>query len=852
MPRSGARILVFLIVAVVAGFLAWLGHDPLRHPGAGEPVFWPLAGFGAVALVYLSPKLWPSVVIGLVTGTLAVVVGIAQTPVNFAGLAAGLCESLLVALLLRRLRPRSALEERLMDTPRVLASVLAASMLASVVFAVAGGASGERAAISLWGEFVRNHLLALLLVSPCLVVYISRRELLGQLREFRRNLEWLLQLGATTVLSALLFLTNDHLFPSMLLVLPLIWGALRLGPLRSTASLLVGALIITVGTNRGMGRIAAFDSSREGLITLQSSVAVMALAVIFTTISARLREQTVALLAQRTADLNEAERLAGLGSSRWYPATGRATWSDGLHLVLGTDPEKDVPGTETYMRRVHPEDRERVAADIAALTQDDGRAQTTEYRIVRPDGEVRDVVLRMIAERNRAGGLQYVFFTVQDVTEARSAAARVSQAHAELTAVLNAVTGTAILGTEGKNGKISFFNVGAERLFGYRAEEVIGKITTLELHDQKVLGGSDPRRLTAAGIERNGTYSGQRIFARKDGSTFPGQLTVTAQDGADGKLIGFIGVVTDLTSVLRTQEELAESEKRFRLAFDTAPMGMAMVSLSSTQPGRFLRVNDALSEFAGMGPAELLRATVGDLLEDPEHYEQSQDNLLRLKSGELDTVTTVRRLNRPDGAERWGRVSASAVRPGGDREPYLILLIEDITARKELTDRLQHEAAHDSLTGLPNRLHLHRQLERELRERHSGYVAVLYLDLDGFKAVNDTQGHGAGDELLVQVADRIAASVRASDVVARLGGDEFAVLCPGIPDAETALQTARRVLAVLSKEFDLSETRARVGASIGVAVAVDGDTGPELLHAADQAMYEAKRAGKGAVRLSLR
>jgi diguanylate cyclase (GGDEF)-like protein len=99
----------------------------------------------------------------------------------------------------------------------------------------------------------------------------------------------------------------------------------------------------------------------------------------------------------------------------------------------------------------------------------------------------------------------------------------------------------------------------------------------------------------------------------------------------------------------------------------------------------------------------------------------------------------------------------------------------------------------------------------------------------------------------MQVADRIAASVRSSDVVARLGGDEFAVLCAGVPDIETAMRIGRSVLASVSREFDLSETRARVGASIGVAVAVDGDTGPELLHAADQAMYEAKRAGKGTV-----
>ncbi|WP_246572610.1 PAS domain-containing protein [Kineosporia corallincola] len=198
-------------------------------------------------------------------------------------------------------------------------------------------------------------------------------------------------------------------------------------------------------------------------------------------------------------------------------------------------------------------------------------------------------------------------------------------------------------------------------------------------------------------------------------------------------------------------------------------MGMAVVSLGAADPGRFLRVNDALCEFAGVGEGQLVGARVGDFLGDPEHLEQAMGNLAELIAGNVDAVTAERHLFRADGGERWGRVSASAVRPDGDRDPSLILLVEDITARKELT------------------------------ERH-----------------------------------------------------EFAILCPGVPDAATAIRIGHEVLAALSREFDLSRTRARVGASIGVAVAADGDTGPDLLHAADQAMYAAKRSGKGAVRLNTR
>nr|WP_269329064.1 sensor domain-containing diguanylate cyclase [Kineosporia babensis] len=848
----GARTIVFLATALAALGFSWMGLEPLRNPGAGQPAWWPLAAFGAALLVYSPSRWWPAIVAGIALGSTTSVLVLSQTVVNYAGLTAGLCENLLVAVLLRRLRPRQALEERLIDAVRVLICLLVASTVASVVFALLGS-PGDRTALGLWSEFVRNHVLALMLIGPCLVVHLSRGEVLAQLRDHRRNLEWLAQLAATMSVAALLFLTYQRVVSSTLLVLPLIWGATRLGALRATISLLASALIITLGTNHGLGRIALLDRSAEELLTLQTALATLSLVVIATSISARLRERATNLLRQRTQDLNTAERLAGLGSVRWDPTTDAQAWSDGLHLLLGADPAKVRPSAAVYDTFVHPEDLPRVRADGERIRNDMGNAEALEYRIVRTDGDVRTVAIQTVIERAPGGVRDQVFATVQDVTQARAAAAEVTKAHAELAAVLNAVTGTAILGTNGKDGRISFFNIGAERMFGYRAEEVIGRMRALDLHDQADFDGQDPGEEILAAVRAHGTYSAQRNFVRQDGSRFPGQLTITSHQGSDDRPLGFIGVITDLTGVLQAQEELAESEKRFRLAFDTSPMGMAVVSLAPAEPGRFLRVNDALCEFAGVGEAVLLGSTVGDFLGDGEHLQEAMANLVAMMNGSRDSVTVDRHLYRPDGGERWGKVSASAVRPGRGRDPYLILLVEDITARKALTERLQHEAAHDSLTGLPNRLHLHRQLERELQERDSGgSVAVLYLDLDGFKAVNDSQGHGAGDELLVQVADRIAASVRSGDVVARLGGDEFAVLCPGIPDVETAMRTGRRILAALSLEFDLSQTRARVGASIGVAVAVEGDTGPELLHAADQAMYAAKREGKGVVRLNAR
>ncbi|WP_285600956.1 sensor domain-containing diguanylate cyclase [Kineosporia sp. NBRC 101731] len=850
MPTLAVRSLTLIATALVAAVLGWAGLDPLYDPEAGEPVWWPLSGFGAVLLVFGSRSLWPWMVGGLAAGATPVVLLYELNTVNVAGLVAGLCETLMIALLLRRARPRSAQDESLMDTVRVLACVLAGSAVASVVFAVIGS-SGDRTIMSLWSEFARNHLLGLMVVSPCLAVSVSREELLVLLRNRRANLEWLAQIAVTAAAAALVFLTHQHLVGATILVLPLLWCSLRLGPLRTMAALVLVVTTAGIGTGHGPAQIAARESGTEGFMALQLSLGVLCLTAMVTSMAARLRERTMQLVHERTGDLNKAEQIAGIGSARWNPITGRTTWSEGLHLLLGTDPQQVRPSPEEYLTHIHPDDLERVTVDVGELAQR-GEATTLEYRIVRTDREVRDVVLRSLAERRPGGNVSDVFTIVQDVTQARAADAALKRVHDELTAVLNAVTGTAIMGTSGPHGIISFFNVGAENLFGYRADEVIGTMDAWGVHapgdlDRRDGTGADQRELIMEALARDGTYSGQHTFLRQDGSTFPGHLTITVQRLSDGTPRGFIGAITDLTSVLNARENLAESENRFRLAFDTSPMGMAIVSLSAADPGRFLRVNEALCEFAGVSAEYLLASGIGDFLRDDEHWEESMANLTDMMTGRRDTLVVERRLRRPAGGHHWGRLSVSAVRPDGDRDAYLIVLVEDITARMELTEQLQHEAAHDSLTGLPNRLHLHRQLDRELRERRTGYVAMLYLDLDGFKAVNDSQGHGAGDELLMQVADRIAASVRSSDVVARLGGDEFAVLCAGVPDIETAMRIGRSVLAAISREFDLSETRARVGASIGVAVAVDGDTGPELLHAADQAMYEAKRAGKGTV-----
>lgn len=185
-------------------------------------------------------------------------------------------------------------------------------------------------------------------------------------------------------------------------------------------------------------------------------------------------------------------------------------------------------------------------------------------------------------------------------------------------------------------------------------------------------------------------------------------------------------------------------------------------------------------------------------------------------------------------------------------QPALLASLRDITARKKDLERLHHQATHDALTGLPNRTAFDRYLQRAIKraQRQGQLVAVLFLDLDGFKKINDTFGHVVGDQLLHQVAHRIKKELRAADILARLGGDEFTICLEGLESPDGAAVAADKILHHLRRPFDLGEDQAiRISTSIGISLYPENGTTPlELLQCADRAMYEAKNAGRNTLR----
>jgi diguanylate cyclase (GGDEF)-like protein/PAS domain S-box-containing protein len=291
----------------------------------------------------------------------------------------------------------------------------------------------------------------------------------------------------------------------------------------------------------------------------------------------------------------------------------------------------------------------------------------------------------------------------------------------------------------------------------------------------------------------------------------------------------------------RTSNELSEAEERFRRAFDDSQVGMALVSTT----GRFQRVNRALCDITGYRKDELVGKTFGEITH-PDDIEADLEALRELVEGERYGYRTEKRYIHAGGHPVWISLNVSPIYDGEGPPSYLIAQVEDISDRKESEERLTRQALHDSLTGLPNRTLFSDRVRMASSRRGVRGFAIVYLDLDGFKLVNDTLGHAAGDQVLVEVARRLEPLLRVGDTLARLGGDEYALLCEEVGDEEVRA-IADRVIEAMAEPIEVQGRAITQAASIGIALySADGTpTEPDqMLGEADLAMYRAKAAGK--------
>ncbi len=297
----------------------------------------------------------------------------------------------------------------------------------------------------------------------------------------------------------------------------------------------------------------------------------------------------------------------------------------------------------------------------------------------------------------------------------------------------------------------------------------------------------------------------------------------------------------------RALEYARISEDRFRNSFEHAPIGMALVGLD----GRWLRVNAALCALTEYSELELLSRTFQDVTH-PDDVDADLPNVADLLSGAIAAYEMEKRYITASGETVWVLLSASLVRDRDGQPMHFVSQILDITDRKRAESEVRYLADHDALTGLWNRRRFEEQLDGELArgKRYGHTAALLVIDLNHFKQINDTYGHKAGDEALVHVACAMTARVRATDFVARLGGDEFAILMPHVSAGETGELVATFLAAICSTPLEFAGHEIKIEASAGTTVLPlrDHDTSDEAMVRADSDMYASKPAKGGRTR----
>jgi diguanylate cyclase (GGDEF)-like protein/PAS domain S-box-containing protein len=395
-------------------------------------------------------------------------------------------------------------------------------------------------------------------------------------------------------------------------------------------------------------------------------------------------------------------------------------------------------------------------------------------------------------------------------------------------------------------GNISFWNAAAEKIFGYSAAEVMGK----ELHTfiapavyyeafKKVFG-----HFIATGEGAMVGKTRELVALRKGGSEFPVELALGSVK-LKQRWFG-VGIARDITERKNAQEMLRENESRLIDMFENLSSGVAIYHYSPEQQSfTFTAFNRAAERIENMHRADLIGKNVLEVFPGMAEF------------GLLDVF---RRVWKSGKAEHFPVTYYQEGLISGWRENYvyklpngeIVSIYDDVTKEKQAEERMLYMAHYDALTGLPNRALFSDRLQQALvkAKRGNTLAALMFIDLDKFKPVNDDLGHDVGDLLLKEVAKRMLNCMRESDTVSRIGGDEFVVLLPAIETGQDALKIAEKILYAINLPFELAGHTINISSSIGVAVYPEhGADGKLLTKNADIAMYFAKNGGRNNVKL---
>ncbi len=512
---------------------------------------------------------------------------------------------------------------------------------------------------------------------------------------------------------------------------------------------------------------------------------------------------------------------------------------DGM-LVYGNPAAVRAVGAETMEQCygwpvsafVHPDDMPGVAERISQLREHGQIAEHGDLRIIGLNGDVRYMdVVSVLTTWNGRPAHQVI---MRDLSERRAA-----EAAARYRASLVAHVSDAIIGIDSE-GRIDSWNEAAEAIYGWSEQEVVGRPLA------SIVSGSETD--SASAIER-----GERVHVRRDGTPVPVRVSLDPLLDSAGQPTGWVVVCTELTDARRAEQGRRAAEERYSAVVSSLSEGVVVFDAAGT----VCASNDAAARLLGRrltsehGHAVFAGSSIAIRNDGLPLPSSAFPHELALATGEPQDEVVIGVIG-DSGRRQWLLMSARVLSPEeGSDQPMVVCSFTDITERKAAEAQLHWLAYHDQLTGLTNRAFALTQLGQALltSRLHGIGIAVMSIDLDRFKMVNDSLGHAIGDEVLVGLANRLKVAVRGGDIVSRLAADEFMVVCRNVTDTEMAATLAQELCRVLAEPLAISLGREiSLTASAGVVFTGEQDGSPEdLLQRADLAMFDAKERGRNRV-----